>query len=61
MVGSPEETAVAHIPSSLYPIGRGGVLRIDDGDVDLLYNRDLDAVMDRYARAIETAGGILSA
>lgn len=61
VVGSPEETAAAHTPSSLYPIGRGGVLRTDDGDVDLLYNRDLDAVMDRYARAIETAGGILSA
>ena len=60
MVG-PEETATSHPAQTLYPAGGNGVVQADEGEVEILYGRDLDALLERYARAIETAGGVLFA
>ena len=60
VVVMPEETALPHPAQALYPLGGNGVVQADEGKVELRYSRDLDAVLDRYASAIETAGGVLS-
>ena len=48
------------IPTAFSDWSVVGVIQADEGKVELRYSRDLDAVLDRYASAIETAGGVLS-